>query len=131
MKLEVKVGLVICNSGASNNGHITGLAAVDVVKSLGSGNVGICSLPALANKIPRQTALVKRIKHLVVIDGCHNECSRKILDALGIKYDNYINLEYDLEIKKSGPFTTLKYSEDEVKKVSNAILEKIKVFLNE
>jgi len=99
MKSEIKVGLIICNSGASNTGHLTGLAAVDVVKKLGSQNVGICSLPALANKVPRQTSLVKGIEHLIVIDGCHNECSRKILDDLGIRYDDYLNLEYDLEIK--------------------------------
>ncbi len=105
-----KIGLVACNSGASNTGHLTGLAALEVVKKFGSDKVGICSLPALANNIPRQTVLVKKIEHLIVIDGCRNECARKILNTLGIKYENYINLEYDLQINKLGPFTTLDYS---------------------
>jgi uncharacterized metal-binding protein len=120
-----KIGLVVCNSGASNTGHLTGLAALEVVRKLGSEKVGICSLPALANKIPRQTMLVKKIEHLIVIDGCPNECARKILNALGIGYDKYLNLEYDLGIKKLGPFSTMDYSEEDVEKVSSAIMEKI------
>jgi uncharacterized metal-binding protein len=120
-----KIGLVACNSGASNTGHLTGLAALEVVKKFGSEKVGICSLPALANNIPRQTILVKKIQHLIVIDGCRNECARKILNTLGIKYEKYLNLEYDLQIKKLGPFTTLEYSEEDVEKVSSAIIKKI------
>lgn len=120
-----KIGLVACNSGASNTGHLTGLAALGVVKKFGREKVGICSLPALANNIPRQTILVKKIEHLIVIDGCRNECARKILNTLGIKYEKYLNLEYDLQINKLGPFTTLEYSEEDVIKVSSAIIKKI------
>ncbi len=120
-----KIGLVACNSGASNTGYLTGLAALEVVKKFGSDKVGICSLPALANNIPRQTALVKKIEHLIVIDGCRNECARKILNTLGIKYEKYLNLEYDLQITKLGPFTTLNYSGEDVEKVSSAIIKRI------
>jgi uncharacterized metal-binding protein len=56
----------------------------------------------------RFTYLVKKIQHSIVIDGCRNECARKILNILGIKYEKYLNLEYDLQIKKLRPFTTLK-----------------------
>ena len=36
MKLKIpKIGIAICNSGASNTGTLTGLAAFDVVKKLG------------------------------------------------------------------------------------------------
>ena len=120
-----KIGLVVCNSGASNTGHLTGLVALEVVRKLGSEKVGICSLPALANKIPRQTMLIKKIEHLIVIDGCPNECARKILSTLGIRYDKYLNLEYDLGIKKLGPFSTMNYSEEDVEKASSAIIKKI------
>ena len=120
-----KIGLIACNSGASNTGHLAGLAALEVVKKFGSEKVGICSLPALANNIPRQTILVKKIQHLIVIDGCRNECARKILNTLGIKYEKYLNLEYDLQINKLGPFTTLEYSEEDVEKVSSAIIKMV------
>jgi uncharacterized metal-binding protein len=122
---EPKIGLVVCNSGASNTGHLTGLASLEVIKRLGSEKVGICSLPALANNIPRQTMLVKKIEHLTVIDGCRNECARKILNTLGIKYEKYLNLEYDLGINKLGPFSTMNYSREDVEKVSSAIIKKI------
>ena len=122
---EPKIGLVVCNSGASNTGHLTGLAALEVVKRLGSEKVGICSLPALANNIPRQTMLVKKIEHLIVIDGCRNECARKILNTLGIKYDKYLNIEHDLGISKLGPFSTMNYSEEDVEKAASAITKKI------
>ena len=115
----------MCNSGASNTGHLTGLAALEVVRRLGSEKVGICSLPALANKVPRQDALVKKIEHLIVIDGCRNECSRRILNALGIRYDKYLNLDYDLGITKIGPFSTMNYTEEDVKQVSSAIIAKV------
>jgi uncharacterized metal-binding protein len=118
-------GLVVCNSGASNTGHLTGLAALEVIKRLGSEKVGICSLPALANNVPRQAALVKKIEHLIAIDGCPNECSRRILNALGIRYDKYLNLDYDLGIKKIGPFSTMHYTEEDVKQVSSAIIAKV------
>ncbi|MBO3832888.1 MAG: putative zinc-binding protein [Candidatus Brockarchaeota archaeon] len=119
-----EIGLVVCNSGASNTGQLAGLAALKVVEKLGSDKVGICSLPALANKIPRQVMLVRKIGRLIVVDGCRNECSRRILDNLGIKYDKYLNLEHDLGIKKLGPFTTMNYSEDDVEKVYSAIVQK-------
>ena len=122
---EPKIGLVVCNSAASNTGHLTGLASLEVIKRLGSEKVGICSLPALANNIPRQTMLVKKIEHLIVIDGCRNGCARKILNTLGIKYEKYLNLEYDLGINKLGPFSTMNYSREDVEKVSSAIIKKI------
>jgi len=118
-------GLVVCNSGASNTGHLTGFAAFEVVKRLGSEKVGICSLPALANKVPTQIALVKKIEHLIVVDGCRNECSKRILNALEIRYDKYLNLDYDLGIRKMGPFSTMNYSQEDVERVSSAMERKI------
>jgi len=124
-----KVGLVACNSGASNTGTITGKVAMEIVKET-NGEVGVCSLPALTNKIPRQTALVKRIPHLIVIDGCHNECTKKILTNLHIDYDVYINLENDFQIKKKGPFTSLEFSDEDVEKIKKYVLGKIKEILS-
>lgn len=53
-----QVGLFACSSGDSNSGSLTGLAALEVVRRLGSERVGICSLPAVLNRVPRQSALV-------------------------------------------------------------------------
>lgn len=84
-------------------------------------NTGIFSLPALENKIPRQLALIKKIPLLIIVDGCKNECAKKIASTLSIPYKTYLNLEYDLGIKKLGPFTTIQYSRDDVERVKESI----------
>jgi len=38
-----KIGLVICNSGASNFGRLTGLVAFEIVKKFREEKVEICS----------------------------------------------------------------------------------------
>jgi uncharacterized metal-binding protein len=124
-----RIGLVVCNSGGSSTGHLTGLAAIRVINEFGN-RIGICSLPALANNVPRQVALTKSIKHLIVVDGCHNRCASKILSQLGISYDSYINLE-ELGIKKLGPFTTLDYTEEELEKVYQTLASKVRELLSE
>jgi len=120
-----KIGLLICNSGSSNSGTLTGIAGMEVVKELGGDRVGICSLPALVHEIPRQVATVKNLKHLMVIDGCRNACARKVAEKLSLSSDQYINLEDDLKIGKSGPFSTLQYSVEDVRKVKETILARI------
>jgi len=119
--------LLVCG-GAANVGLIGYLAATRTLTEFGE-DVGIYSLPAIANKIPRQMAMVKRIPLIIVIDGCHNRRVSKILDRLGIRYDTYVNLE-DLGIKKLGPFTTLKHSQEDLEKVYLVLTSRIKNLLN-
>jgi uncharacterized metal-binding protein len=120
-----KIGLLICNSGSSNSGALTGMAAMEVVKELGGDRVGICSLPALANEIPRQVTTVRNLKHVIVIDGCRNACARKVAEKLSLSSDLYLNLEDDLKIGKSGPFSTFQYSVEDVRRVKEAIQGRI------
>jgi uncharacterized metal-binding protein len=108
-----KIGLLVYNSGSSNSGTLTGIAAMEVVKELGSDLVGICSLPALANEIPRQVLTVKKLEHLIVIDGCSNSCTRNLAKKSLLSYNEYLNLEKDLKIEKLGPFSTLQYSDED------------------
>ena len=120
-----KIGLLICNSGSSNSGTLTGIASMEVVKELGGDRVGICSLPALVHEIPRQVATVKDLKHLMVIDGCRNACAKKVAEKLSLSKEVYLNLEDDLKIGKSGPFSTFQYSVEDVRKVKEAIRARI------
>jgi len=123
-----KIGLFPCNSGSSNSGTLTGIASVEVIKELGSDLIGICSLPALANEIPRPVLTVKDLGHLIVVDGCRNSCAMRVASKLSLSYDAYVNLENDLKIGKLGPFTTLQYSSEDVNRVKEAIKERIKQF---
>jgi len=120
-----EIGLLACNSGGSNSGSLTGIAAMEAIKEFGGDLVGICSLPALANQIPRQVSIAKSLKHLVVIDGCSNSCAKKVAEKLDLAYDGYLNFEDDLGMQKAGPFSTLQYSHENVNKVKEAIRERI------
>ena len=126
-----KIGLLTCNSGSSNSGTLTGIAAMGVLKELGGDLVGICSLPALANEIPRQVLTVKDLKHLIIVDGCRNSCAMKVASKLSLSHNAYVNLENDLKIEKLGPFSTLQYSDEDLRKVMQAIKAKINQFSRE
>jgi uncharacterized metal-binding protein len=121
-----RIGLLACNSLSSNSGTITGIAAMQVVKEYGSERVGLCSLPALTHEIPRQVQIAKNLEHMLIIDGCANACAQKTAEKLGLTRSAYLNLEHDLQIKKQGPFSTLMYSEDDIKWVADAIRENLK-----
>ena len=105
------IGLIVCNSAASNSGMMAGLVAIEAVRRF-KDEVSVLSLPTLVNNVLRQSSALKRVKHIIIIDGCHQECARKIAEKLGIKYDAYVKLEYNLGIMKLGPFTTLRYTEE-------------------
>jgi uncharacterized metal-binding protein len=117
-----KVGLFACFSGGSNTGSLTGIAALEVVRRLGSDEVGVCSLPAILSEVPRQSTLVRRIEKIVVIDGCHNACARRLLAGVGIEPAIYLNLEEDLGIAKRGPFSGPEFTDQEVQAVADALV---------
>ncbi len=124
VKAKVKVprvGIFACFSGGSNSGSLAGMAALEVVRRLGSDAVGVCSLPAVLNQVPRQSALVRKIPRIVVVDGCHNECARRLLARIGIVPDAYLNLETDLGLRKIGPFTGLEFTDGQVGTVADAL----------
>jgi hypothetical protein len=76
-----KVGLFACFSGGSNSGSLAGIAALEAVRRLGNETVGICSLPAVLNRVPRH-----------------------LLAEKGIVPDVYLNLEENLHLTKQGAF---------------------------
>jgi len=121
-----RIGLFVCFSGGSNSGTLTGMAAFEVVRRLGEDKIGICSLPATLQKVSRQFDLVKQFNQLMVVDGCHHECTRKLLGGIDIFPDSYINLETDLHYIKKGPFSSMDYTVEDVNKIADAIIHRIK-----
>ena len=79
------VGLFACFSGGSNTGSLAGMAALEVVRRLGDDVVGICSLPAVLNQVPRQSALIRRLEKLVAdaISELVRRCDRSDGSAKG------------------------------------------------
>ena len=96
---KVKIGIVACASQASNTGSITAKAALELAQAFGD-QAGICSLPAIATDVPRQTFVVKSLPTLLVIDGCHNECAKKILAQAGLSPSLYVNLDTIWALKR-------------------------------
>ncbi len=119
------IGLLACNSFSSNSGTLTGLAAMQVLKEFGGERVGFCSLPALAQEVQRQVQIAKKLEHILIVDGCANACAQKTAEKLGLAQSAGLNLERDLQIQKLGPFSTLSYSEDDLRRVADAIREKL------
>ena len=125
-----QVGLFACFSGGSNTGSLAGLAALEAVKRMGSDIVGVCSLPALLNEVPRQSALVKKIGAIIVIDGCHQTCASQLINTKGIIPTVTINIEKDLGIQKLGPFTSLSFTNDQLDIVVSALIQAITSLLH-
>lgn len=117
-----EIGIFACFSGGSNTGSIAGLAALEAVRRLGNEQVGVCSLPAILNRVPRQSALIKNIEKFIIIDGCHNACAKQLLKSVGIEPTIYINLERNLGIPKQGPFSGINFTEQEIQKVVDALI---------
>jgi len=120
-----KIGLIVYGN-ASNTAALTSMIALEIIEE--NPEVGILSLLSLANGVERQVTLIKKLE-INFVDGCHNECSKKIVDRIGIKYERYINLENDFGYKKLKPFTTFEYSENDVKKISSNVIKIIKPYL--
>ena len=123
-------GVFACFSGGSNTGSLAGFAALEVVKRRENETVGLCSLPAVLNQVPRQSALVQQIEKIIVIDGCHNGCARQLLAEAGIAPSVYLNLETDLHISKQGPFSSLAFTGEEVNRVADAVITTIQEILH-
>jgi uncharacterized metal-binding protein len=106
----------------SSVGELTGVAAFEVLKRLGPKEVGMGCVSALAAGVPKHFRTMQSLEKVVVIDGCPNSCVRKIVEQTGARMDAYINLGKDFKIKKIGPFKPLAYSQEDLERAVEAIL---------
>jgi uncharacterized metal-binding protein len=120
-----RIGIFYCGGAMSSAGELTGVAAFQVLKRLGSKEVGMGCVSALAAGVPKHFRTMQSLEKVIVIDGCPNACVRKIIEQTGAKMDGYINLGKDLKIKKIGPFKPLAYSQEDLERAVQAILAKI------
>jgi uncharacterized metal-binding protein len=109
----------------SSAGELTGVAAFEVLKRLGPGEVGMGCVSALAAGVPKHFRTMQGLDRVVVVDGCPNACVRTIAERTGAKIDAYINLGRHLKIKKIGPFKPLAYSQEDLERAVAAILNAV------
>ena len=120
-----RVGLFYCGGAMSSVGELTGVAAFEVLKRLGPKEVGMGCVAALAAGVPKHFRTMQGLDKVVVIDGCPNSCVRKIVEQTGTRMEAYINFGKDLKIKKVGPFKPLAYSQEDLERAVEAILNAV------
>lgn len=120
-----RVGIFYCGGAMSSVGELTGVAAFEVLKRLGPEEVGMGCVSALAAGVPKHFRTMQGLQKIVVVDGCPNSCVRKIVEQTGARMDVYINLGKDLKIKKIGPFKPLAYSQEDLERAVQAILDAV------
>ena len=114
--------LFCCFGCMSSVGTLTGIAMLEAFKKLDKNKNGLFCTSAIAVGVLKHRITTERAKSNIVIDGCYNRCARRILEKEGFKVDKYLNLLKDLKIEKLGPFKTFEYTQEDLDKAVEAIL---------
>ncbi|MGQ4875632.1 MAG: putative zinc-binding protein [Promethearchaeia archaeon] len=113
--------LFCCFGCMSSVGTLTGVAMLEAYKRLDHEKYGFFCTTAIAAGVPKHRKSTEKAKKIIVIDGCYNHCTEKILNKVGIKADKYLNLYEDLKIPKIGPFKPLDYSNEDKERAIETI----------
>jgi len=113
-----KLYIILACGGAANVGLIGYMAAVELTKE---GKARMCCITPVGAKIPYYVDIMKRAKKLVVVNGCQNQCARKVVEQVGVDVD--YNLVVSDLIRKIPTFDISREDIDIVK-------EKIEKMLN-
>jgi uncharacterized metal-binding protein len=114
--------LFVCFGAMSSSGTLTGVAVLEAMKRLDPKKTGIFCSSALAVDVPKHRKTTLAAKRIIAIDGCANRCTSKIIEKAGLKIDKSLNLVKDLSIEKRGPFRPFDYTEEELQKTVEAII---------
>jgi uncharacterized metal-binding protein len=89
-----------CFGGLSNTGITSAMASLEAVKELGLNKVAIGCLTGLPVKIPSVIGKAKAARKVITVDGCQQECARKVAEQAGIEVSKSIVLARDISMKK-------------------------------
>lgn len=104
-----RVCILYCGGAMSSVGELTSMAAFEAIKRLGTKELGMWCVSALAAGVPKHFRTMQSLEHVLVVDGYPNSCVRKIVEHTGARMEGHINLGKDLKIKKIGPFKPLAF----------------------
>lgn len=114
--------LFVCFGAMSSSGTLTGIAVLEAMKRLDPKKTGIFCSSALAVNVPKHRKTTEAAKRIIAIDGCANRCTSKIIEQAGFKVDRAVNLVKDLSVEKRGPFRPFDYTEEELQRTVEAII---------
>jgi len=81
-------------------GTLTGAAMLEAYKKLDKEKYGLFCTSAIAAGVSKHRKSTEKVKKTIVIDGCYNKYTKKILEKDGFQVDKYLNLLLDLKIPK-------------------------------
>lgn len=101
-KIEVTHENVIysCAGGFANCGLISLIACIEVVKELGFAKVSLGCLGAIPLNNQGVINKTKAAKRIITVDGCANQCAKKVIENAGFTITASIEVVKDIEIKK-------------------------------
>ena len=108
------LNIILVCGGAANVGLIGYLAAVELTKN---GEARMCCITPIGAKTSSYIDISKRAKKLIIINGCQNQCAKKVAEQAGINKIDY-NLIVSDVIKKAPTFDI---SDENVKLIMDKI----------
>jgi uncharacterized metal-binding protein len=118
-KEATNLDIIFACDGAASVGQIGN----EVAKDLTNRGVGarMCCTAAVGAGSEVHVNIGKNAKRVIVINGCANKCTSKIMEQRGIKVDYEFTIS-EMGIKK---IPTLDFDPEDVKKIAEIIAEKV------
>jgi len=108
--------LLVCD-GAANVGLIGYLAAVELTRE---DKARMCCITPIGAKMSTYIDIARKAKKLIVINGCQNQCAKRVLEQAGIEVKHNIIVS---EIIRKLPIFDI--TEEDIAKVKKKIEEEI------
>jgi uncharacterized metal-binding protein len=118
-KEATNLDIIFACDGAASVGQVGN----EVAKDLTNRGVGarMCCTAAVGAGSEVHVNIGKNAKRVIVINGCANKCTSKIMEQRGIKVDYEFTIS-EMGIKK---IPTLDFDPEDVKKIAEIIAEKV------
>jgi uncharacterized metal-binding protein len=118
-KEATNLDIIFACDGAASVGQVGN----EVAKDLTNRGVGarMCCTAAVGAGSEVHVNIGKNAKRVIVINGCANKCTSKIMEQRGIKVDYEFTIS-EMDVKK---IPTLDFDPDDVKKIAEIIAEKV------
>ena len=109
--------IILTCGGAANVGLIGYLAAVELTRD---GKARMCCITPVGAKMSTYIDIARKAKKLIVVNGCQNQCTKRVLEQAGIEVKHNIIVS---EIIKKLP--TFDITEEDIAIVKKKIEEEI------
>jgi len=118
-KEATNLDIIFACDGAASVGQVGN----EVAKDLTNRGVGarMCCTAAVGAGSEVHVNIGKNAKRVIVINGCANKCTSKIMEQRGIKVDYEFTIS-EMGVKK---IPTLDFDPEDVKKIAEIIAEKV------